>query len=1049
MSMARPWGQRRFLSASCYARIVQVDSDCQASSCRRATEINFRTLCEFSVRNIEDEMNTLLKHWPRMIGAACMLICVSVLGAPNDQAVQQVRALNAEVAKLTDDNRFQDALPAAQNALESCERTLGSRHAETATAVDQLAQLYWATGKYPEAESLYRRALSIRTDILGPEHPETAKTLNNLGLLYMTTGAYAKAEPLYKRALAIREKVLGPAHADTARSLSNLGILYSSTGAYAKAEPLYKRSLGILTKAFGPEHPNTAQAINNLGGFYYSTGAYAKAEPLLQQVLTIRQKILGSESRGVARSLSNLAGVYVATGAYAKAQPLYQRALAVNEKVMGAEHPDTATSLKNLASANAGMRDFNTAASLLQLAISIQEKALGSEHPELADTINALAVTYVRGGNYAQAQPLYQRALAIQEKVLGPEHPSTATSLDNLAELSRLQGEYVQAELLHQRAVAAFEKSFGNGHPLTAAAVSNFAKTSWALGDTSRALSLFQRSQSARIRNTDQLLLAGSESRNQAYLQSLSDTTFAEISFSMGLPSSEAAKLGLISVLQHKGRVLDATSGSAQRVRRSLSSQDKALLEDLAQAATQLSTLTYQGPGNLSAQAYQERLVQLSKDLEELQAKLARRSSNFRQQIVPISIEAIQRQIPANAAFVEWFRYRPLDPKSAGTQSPPVKPRYVAYVLKRGTEPAAIDVGDAGDIEAAVSSFRRALSSPTQRDVKALAAALSDKLLKSMRPELRGARHWLMSPDGALNLVPMAALLDEQGDYLASHVEISYLTSGRDLLRRPAVSRGKPIVVANPAYGKLADPAFAGMSEQQTRSVDMDNGELQFRPLPNSVSEAQMVKALLQLDESSVLAGANATEARVKQLRAPRILHVVSHGFFLQDQQQGAEFVSAAMPGRSIAPLGENPLLRSGIALAGANARRSGKDDGILTALEMAQLDLDGTALVVLSACEGGVGEVENGEGVYGLRRALVLAGAQTQITSLWKVSDVATRELMSGFYRRLLKGEGRAAALRAAQQEMLSQRARGHPYFWAGFILTGDWTAVAVRQSQ
>jgi CHAT domain-containing protein len=143
--------------------------------------------------------------------------------------------------------------------------------------------------------------------------------------------------------------------------------------------------------------------------------------------------------------------------------------------------------------------------------------------------------------------------------------------------------------------------------------------------------------------------------------------------------------------------------------------------------------------------------------------------------------------------------------------------------------------------------------------------------------------------------------------------------------------------------------------------------------------------------------------------------------------------------------LGENPLLRSGLALAGANARRSGSsDDGILTAAEAAQLDLVGTQLAVLSACETGVGTVQTGEGVYGLRRALVLAGAQAQLVSLWKVADSATQTLMVDYYQRLLKGEGRSEALRAAQLAMMRNPTLRHPYYWAAFIPIGDWTPLA-----
>jgi CHAT domain-containing protein len=223
-----------------------------------------------------------------------------------------------------------------------------------------------------------------------------------------------------------------------------------------------------------------------------------------------------------------------------------------------------------------------------------------------------------------------------------------------------------------------------------------------------------------------------------------------------------------------------------------------------------------------------------------------------------------------------------------------------------------------------------------------------------------------------------------------------------------------------------------------------------FTPLAGTAAEAEALQSLLKLDAENVLTGDRATEANLRELHGPRILHVATHGFFLNDQQVASLTLKPVGFGRETLPLplGENPLLRSGLALAGANARQSGaSDDGILTAAEAAQLDLRGTELVVLSACETGVGTVETGEGVYGLRRALVLAGAQAQVASLWKVADAATQELMVDYYQRLLKGEGRSGALRASQRAMMANPARQHPYYWAAFIPIGNWTPLAPQQ--
>jgi CHAT domain-containing protein len=417
----------------------------------------------------------------------------------------------------------------------------------------------------------------------------------------------------------------------------------------------------------------------------------------------------------------------------------------------------------------------------------------------------------------------------------------------------------------------------------------------------------------------------------------------------------------------------------------------------------------------------------------------------FRQAVALVTLEGVRQGLPADAVLIEWFRYQPFDPKAKNEKTMWGAPRYVAYVLRREGEPAAIDLGVAQDIDKLVGDFRAALNDRESTSYKEVAQELFGKLIKPLQSSLSGVNRLLLSPDGALNLVPFAALIDEHGEYVAQRFETTYLTSGRDLLSlaAPAPARGRPMVMADPAY----DQSTSAGPPLDLRSSDLDRSGLRFYPLAGAAAEAKALQGLLKLDAQEVLTGANATEEKLKGLHGPRILHVATHGFFLSDQQVAA---AALRPVETPPlPLGENPLLRSGLALAGANLRRSGdSDDGILTAAEAAQLDLRGTELVVLSACETGLGDVQQGEGVYGLRRALVLAGAQAQLVSLWKVADAKTPMLMVDYYQRLLKGEGRSAALREAQQAMIANPTTRHPYYWAAFVPIGDWTPLATKDS-
>jgi CHAT domain-containing protein len=318
---------------------------------------------------------------------------------------------------------------------------------------------------------------------------------------------------------------------------------------------------------------------------------------------------------------------------------------------------------------------------------------------------------------------------------------------------------------------------------------------------------------------------------------------------------------------------------------------------------------------------------------------------------------------------------------------------------------------------------------------------------------LGATRQLLVSPDGPLHLIPFAALVDEQQHYLVERYAITYLTSGRDLLRLliPRKSRSAPVVVADPAFGS---PALVASKESSPSSrARIDSSQMFFGPLPGVSGEVEALRTLLP--QAEFLTKERATKAELAQVAGPLILHIATHGFFLQNTPTPSEAdqTDPTSNGRDRTRLAkvirgpvENPLLRSGLALAGANAGGGGSSDGVLTALEAAALDLWGTALVVLSACDTGVGEIKNGDGVYGLRRALVLAGSESQMISLWPVSDLGTRDLMIDYYSQLLHGAGRGEALRRVQQQMLHSSAHAHPYFWASFILSGKWTELEQR---
>ncbi len=916
-------------------------------------------------------------------------------------------------------------------------------------------------GKYDEAIPLVERSLKTREAILGPNHSDVAAALNNLAVLYWNKSAYAKAEPLYQRALTILEKEFGQEHPGVANSLNNLALLYKDKGDYSKAEPLFQRALAIWNKFLGPDHTTIAIAIENLADLYFERGEYAKAEPLYQRGLAIWEKALGPDAPDFAISLYNLGILFNAIGDYAKAEPLFQRALNIGEKALEPDHPDVANILGSLGILYRNKGDYAKAEQQLQRALAIRQKALGPDHPDVAMSLHHLAVLYSCRGAGAKAEPLYHQALSIWEKSLGPDHPDVGGSLNDLANLYRDKGDYAKAEPLYRRALAIREKSLGPKHPYVAETLNDIARFFVTKGDTAQAIPFQSRANAISEHNIAHNLVIGSERQKLAYLAMLSAQTDRTISLHLRSAPNDPAPRALAAtlILQRKGRALDATSQNLTALRGRFNAEDQALLDRVTETRSQIARLVLRGPQKMTAEQHRDMIKELEDQADKDEADISRRSDEFRVQSLPVTLEAVRAAIPPDSALIEFASYRPFNAKATNGDEAYGQPHYVAYVLRHEGEIEWKELGEAKSIDTAIAALRKALRDPKSVDVKRLARAVDAKVFQPLRPLLGDVTRLLISPDGSLNIVPFPALADERGRYAVERYSISYLTSGRDLLRLQVAreSKGGPLVVAAPDFGRRSqdeasrlekqekDASEGEVKEESTRSAIK---EFYFPPLPHAEREGEALRALLP--DATLLTKGQATKAALSQVRSPKLLHIATHSFFLDDQQLASAGERGAQaptedPERALQRLEqrgvriESPLLRSGLALAGVNEHKE-DDNGILTALEVTGLNLWGTKLATLSACDTGVGEVKNGDGVHGLRRALVLAGAETQVMSLWAVSDKATRELMVSYYRMLQEGQGRGEALRQVQLQMLKNINRRHPYYWASFIQSGEW---------
>jgi len=855
---------------------------------------------------------------------------------------------------------------------------------------------------------LESRRPATRTDRLVQE----SRSLRTSATRLEGAARFEQARSTFERALNLAEDALGPNHQYVGMLVFDLAGNALERHDDSSAQSLYYQSILMFDRLWGPGHPYSAMARARLALLQRRAGQSQNAEDILRPALAAMERSLGPEHPWVVRCLVTLANLRNDAGDAEEAEAITRRGLSALEKTHQTGTMLDAMLLNTLANLQRQKNDLGTAERLSQRSLDIAERLQGPDTYFVSAVLQNFGIVARERKDYETAQTHYRRALAIRERIVGADHPDVAGLLNNLANVYHATGDDAKALDTHFRALRLWEKAVGPNARMTLLSVGNIAATYASLGDIANALA-FQRRADAILETQIALTLAtGSERQKLAFMRSVAERTDRTIWLHLhqAPDNADAASLAATVLLQRKGRVQDAMTDVFAAVRQRVADADDRLLMDrLNETTTQLAKLMLE---RSDTQNVAPPIARLEARKEQLEATLSEHSAEFRAQTQPVTLEAVQHAMPDDAALVEFGVFRPFDPTAERNAEAYGSPHYAAYVIRKRASPVGVDLGAVADIDPMIGRFRNALRDP-QSQVTTPARALDERVLQPLRSSLDGVTRLLISPDGDLNLVPFEAFVDRQGHYLIERYASSYLTSGRDLLRMQ-VSRavpGRSVIVADPLFG---EPAATS--------------ELYFAPLSGSATEGRAIKALFP--DATLLMGVRATKATVARVKAPRILHIASHGFFLN----GAGPAGAA----------QNPLLRSGLALAGGNVAQR---DGILTALEASGLDLWGTKLVTLSACDTGVGEIQNHEGVYGLRRAFVLAGAETLVMSLWPVSDYITRDAMVGYYARLREGAGRGDALRQAKFEILKRPSRSHPYYWAGFIQSGEWASLDGRR--
>ena len=842
------------------------------------------------------------------------------------------------------------------------------------------------------------------------------------------SGKFDDALERATRALTLATQALGPADPYVGMVTELVAGAERSKGDSRNAERSYLRAIAIDQAAFGRVDPHTAIPIQHLGDLYNEMDDIAKAEPLLVESASITERTLGEHPR-LAGCLMDLSLLHQKRKDYERAMAELLRANAINEQTQSPDDFNAIAVVNNIGNLYMDMHDPDHAKPFLEQALAGIERTLGKDSFRVSPPLMNLAIIARDKGDYPRALAGIQRAYDVSVKARGAESLQSASLLITLGNVYHAEGDYPKALETYQRAYDVLERVAGPYHSFTLMAMGNAARTYAAAGRFDEALANQSSYDALAEKTIDFNLAIGSERDRLTYLEGTFEKLGRTISLNLtDLPhSAPAADLAASAILRRKGRLLDTIAENRETLRARMDPDDQKLLDEYTALTKKLSQLALSGPGRSAPAVYRKQLDDLEHARETLEARIAVRSAQFRADSQPVSFAAVRSAIPADAALVEFIAYAPFHPKASAEKDAHDPPHYAAYVVRRDADTVGVDLGPVADIDVAVSRLRDALRDRTRPDVSRLARRLDRLVMQPVRPRLGSATQLLIAPDGALNLIPFGVLVDEGGRFQVKRYAISYLGSGRDVLRMQ-VSRETttpPLVVADPAFGE--PPVTA-------------HGPVYFSPLDGTREEAEAIGRLLP--GAVVVTGSRATKAAIEQTAAPSILHIASHAFFLPGS--GAGPAAAAPDTRSMAPTvqSSNPLLRSGIALAGANLSRPG-DPGILTALEASTLNLWGTKLVTLSACDTGVGEVKAGEGVYGLRRAFFVAGAESMVMSLWPISDQVTRTVMTRYYTGLARGEGRAAALRKVQLAMLADKNRHHPFYWAGFIEAGDWRPI------
>lgn len=1015
-------------------------------------------------------------------------------------------------------SKGKEAIPLARKAVEIRKELLGEAHHQCAASLYVLGAAHARAGEWARAQPLLQKADTALKQNLGERHPIYIINTYSLGMAYRGMRDYARAELRLRQAADLQKEVLGEKGPGYATCLDALAELYLQTGDYPRAEslcrqvlalyettlrenfPKYIKDVGIEHMAIraevrGGQHPEYVACLRQLARVYMEMGRTNQAAPLLRQVLDSYRQSPGEKSADYGSALNDVAWLALVMGDYARAEPLFRQALEVLERIpAGAEQP-CAVCLNNLARLYYLTGEYVRAEEYYRKALGILARVRGEEHLDYAVALDNLALLLAARKDYVGAEPLYRRALEIKKKVIGDKHPSYGTSLNNLGELHQATGSYSRAEQLFRQALTVYRPTLGEKHREFVITQGNLAEVYWLQGDHARAEPLMRQALETASANLELTAAVQSERQQLAMLRALRSRL--DDYLALAAQAGKSGEAVYPHVLAWKGRVSlrqrrlhlmrQHPEFKASRVLAPVKNKDGKYtliigplanrFEQLEGVTRSLATLALAVPNPKQQDARRRLIQELTEQKEWLETEIARDSGAFRQDQTAArrTPAQIQAALPADTVLIDFLEYNHSRPSSGGKERWTSERHLAAFVLRRHGPLAQFDLGPIAPIADAVEAWRTGFGRSAPGNKNAPGAVLRRLLWDRLAGSIEGARTVLVSPDGALGRLPFGALPGSKpGRYLIEEHAVAVVPVVRLLpeLLANAEPAGAPSLLL---VGAVNFNAAAGLPETVAANRSAPRGGLRdWGPLEGTRAEVGAIRESFGRrygrGRVTELREAAPTESAVRaQAPRHRYLHFATHGFFAPPQLRSALAAASRASIPSAAELfaaqnvdGFNPGLLSGLVLAGANQPAApNKDDGILTALEVTELDLSGVDLATLSACETGLGEDAGGEGLLGLQRAFQVAGARTVVASLWQVPDRATQALMTRFYDNLWgKKMGKLQALREAQLWMLRHGARSlgrrrgslarldeerpaqgplPPYYWAAFVLSGS----------